>query len=382
LLVVAVSKKLTFLLRHGAAEKGLQLRPDGFAVLADVLSLPGFGGASVRDVERIVEADSKQRFALRRGEDGQLMLRANQGHTLASVQSGQLLRRVQDPAECGACVHGTTKAAWALIRERGLNRMQRNHVHMALDIPNNGKVISGARLNSEVLVFLDAPKMMGSGRLPLFLSENGVVLCEGDSRGTIAPTFFKRAVDAATGQELPCGRDHAVPQAAPTRQGCILTADSRTAKVCTEPPADRVRQGCILTADSRTGRADAVSLSSPPPPPPPSRPSQPSQPSGTGTGTGIGTGTGTGTDGFAYGSHPSGGGWLFDPAFVRASECVLFYGHDPRANGERACLSNWFPAPFVLAPAPPGTPARFGARLRFCNTEQYMMFMKVLVVGR
>ena len=93
-----MSKKLTFLLRHGAAEKGLQLRPDGFAVLADVLSLPGFGGASVRDVERIVEADSKQRFALRRGEDGQLMLRANQGHTLASVESGQLLRRVQDPA--------------------------------------------------------------------------------------------------------------------------------------------------------------------------------------------------------------------------------------------------------------------------------------------
>ena len=157
---------------------------------------------SIQAVRAVVENNDKQRLALGTDESGRPTIRANQGHTVKVVDSAALLTRVTDAAQCGACVHGTTRAAWRLIRTSGLCRMARNHVHMALGTPEDGGVISGARATSQVFVFLDARKMLAHG-LPVWLSANKVVLCAGEGeRGVIAPAFFDRAVDANTGEEL------------------------------------------------------------------------------------------------------------------------------------------------------------------------------------
>jgi len=56
--------------------------------------------------------------------------------------------------------------------------MARNHIHMAIGWP--GEVISGMRGSVEVVVEVNMVKaMLGKHKLPFFMSNNKVVLCEG-----------------------------------------------------------------------------------------------------------------------------------------------------------------------------------------------------------
>ncbi|KAK4988413.1 tRNA 2'-phosphotransferase [Elasticomyces elasticus] len=140
------------------------------------------------------------------------LIRANQGHSLA-VASESLLTPITATNMPATVVHGTVHGAWHLIlASGGLKRMGRNHVHFAAGLPPNFKtllpaaatadddvddddqtaaqsratvsVISGMRASSTLLIYLDLPKAMAAG-LAFGVSENGVILCEGDERGVV-----------------------------------------------------------------------------------------------------------------------------------------------------------------------------------------------------
>lgn len=53
------------------------------------------------------------------------------------------------------------------------------------------------RKSSDVLIYIDVQKALNSG-IRFFLSDNGVVLTEGDERGFLSPEFFGK-VDIAEG---------------------------------------------------------------------------------------------------------------------------------------------------------------------------------------
>ena len=92
-----------------------------------------------------------------RGETATMMtymIRACQGHTLqGGLDDEAMLTRVTgeedgDDAVTEA-VHGTSMAAWATIREQGLSRMRRRHVHLAMGLP--GVRVSSSRPRSRGL---------------------------------------------------------------------------------------------------------------------------------------------------------------------------------------------------------------------------------------
>src|SRR3984957_10278295 len=56
-------------------------------------------------------------------------------------------------------------------------------------------VLLGMRMHSQILIYVDVDRAMSAG-IKFFLSANGVVLTEGDSRGFLAPQFFRRVEDA------------------------------------------------------------------------------------------------------------------------------------------------------------------------------------------
>jgi 2'-phosphotransferase len=93
---VAISKQLSYFLRHGAEKEGLKITQDGWILVADILQHKNMKnkGATVEEIEvsryacvvshsqAIVHNNDKQRFALKT-EDTGLWIRANQGHSLA-----------------------------------------------------------------------------------------------------------------------------------------------------------------------------------------------------------------------------------------------------------------------------------------------------------
>ncbi|KAG4214483.1 hypothetical protein ERO13_A01G125075v2, partial [Gossypium hirsutum] len=118
---------------------------------------------------------NKQQFSLLE-ENGELLIRANQGHTVMTVESERLLKQILSADEMIVCVHGTYKRNLESILESGLKRMKRLHVHFSSGLPTDGEVISDEMLN--VLIYLDVRKALEEG-MKLYISDNKVILTEG-----------------------------------------------------------------------------------------------------------------------------------------------------------------------------------------------------------
>lgn len=230
---VQVSKKLSWLLRHGAESEGLKLDSSGFINLKDVINNRKLQGMKIsfEEVEEIVRENDKQRFtmipvsadgdtaddggseatngqpALESQDPKDWKIRANQGHSL-KVESEDLLQPITAEDCPSACVHGTSHVAWPLIvSSGGLKPMDRNHIHFApglpagfksivdLDINNvEAPVISGMRKYSTILIFIDVLKAMEAG-FKFWRSDNGVILNDGGEKGLLPLKFFKRVED-------------------------------------------------------------------------------------------------------------------------------------------------------------------------------------------
>ncbi|XP_015127456.1 tRNA 2'-phosphotransferase 1 [Diachasma alloeum] len=181
---VKISKRLSYLLRHGAIREGLDINPDGFVSLVEVLQkLPD---CTTADIRRVVSTNSKNRFTLVEDEDRGLQIKANQGHSLPSVNRLSLKPLINPNFQI---IHGTYLRNWNIIKTQGLSRMKRNHIHFSKDL----NFTCGLRRTAEVFIFINYSQSIENG-IEFFESENGVILSPGDEYGVIEPRYFSKVV--------------------------------------------------------------------------------------------------------------------------------------------------------------------------------------------
>mmetsp|Transcript_21036 Transcript_21036/g.24866 ORF Transcript_21036/g.24866 Transcript_21036/m.24866 type:complete len:339 (+) Transcript_21036:31-1047(+) len=197
-----VARRLTALLRHGKP-KVLPITPDGFISLQNIRSVHGFETLNLELARSIVHEDNKMRFSLKMfQEDGdqQWFIRANQGHTIQGIDEEKLLEKIINPNNIPIAVHGTYYLSWPLIKENGLSKMDRNHIHLAIGLPEDKEsgVISGMRKSSELLIYINVEKSMELGAI-FYKSTNGVILTSGiGSTGCLPIECFKQVIDYKT----------------------------------------------------------------------------------------------------------------------------------------------------------------------------------------
>ncbi|XP_042505075.1 tRNA 2'-phosphotransferase 1 [Macadamia integrifolia] len=203
----ALGRLLTRVLRHMASELNLNIRSDGYVKVNDVLNLnmKTFAGIplsshTVDDIREAVRKDNKQRFSLME-ENGELFIRANQGHTIETIESESLLKPILSAQEVPVCVHGTYKKNLESILQSGLKHMTRLHVHFSSGLPMDGDVISGMRRNVNVLIFLDVRKALEDG-MKLYISDNKVILTEGFD-GVVPIKYFEKIESWPDRQPIP-----------------------------------------------------------------------------------------------------------------------------------------------------------------------------------
>ncbi len=193
---IKLSKLLSWLLRHGLVQEGIPIESDGYVKLDDVLSHSKFVKYKLRDIQQVVSENEKKRFSLIK-RDEHYFIRANQGHSLEvgeKLKEDKLLTPLLTPLPL--VVHGTTHRNYEKIRESGLKKMNRTHIHFAIsdDFISGNKQQSGIRSNCQVLIYLDMEKALSDG-IKFFLSENKVVLTPGvGEEGVILPQYFKNVV--------------------------------------------------------------------------------------------------------------------------------------------------------------------------------------------
>ncbi|KAJ3691148.1 hypothetical protein LUZ61_020312 [Rhynchospora tenuis] len=192
----ALGRLLTRILRHMASELNLNMRNDGYVRVDDLLKLDiqtfakiPLKSHTVEEVKEAVRRDNKQRFSLLE-ENGQLFIRANQGHTIKAVESEHLLKPILSAEEVPVCVHGTYRRNLESILQSGLKRMERLHVHFSSGLPTDGEVISGMRRDINILIYLDVKKALEDG-MKLYISDNKVILTEGFD-GVVPVKYFAK----------------------------------------------------------------------------------------------------------------------------------------------------------------------------------------------
>ena len=163
-----LSRLLSYVLRHEPGNFGLELDGGGWVAVDALLTALQKSGHEVTpdDLKEVVRLSKKQRFAF--SDDG-LQIRANQGH---SVDVDLALDPLEPPA---LLFHGTVKKSLPGIREAGLLRGQRHHVHLSPDIPTATAV--GARRGRPIILTVRAAEMHAEGH-EFFRSVNGVWLTE------------------------------------------------------------------------------------------------------------------------------------------------------------------------------------------------------------
>ncbi|XP_037479530.1 tRNA 2'-phosphotransferase 1-like [Triticum dicoccoides] len=192
----ALGRLLTRVLRHMAPELRLNMRSDGYVRVRDLLRLNletfakvPLNSHTVDEIREAVRRDNKQRFGLLE-EDGELLIRANQGHTVTTVTSESLLKPILSADEVSVCVHGTYRKNVDSILKYGLKRMARLHVHFSSGLPSDGGVISGMRSGANILMYLNVRKALQDG-MKLYISDNKVILTEGFD-GVVPVKYFEK----------------------------------------------------------------------------------------------------------------------------------------------------------------------------------------------
>ncbi|KAL6513575.1 hypothetical protein OROGR_021061 [Orobanche gracilis] len=183
-------------LLHMASQLKLDMRSDGYVKIQDLLKLNirtfanvPLGSHTIDEVREAVRRDTKQRFSILE-ENEELLIRANQGHSIQTVETESLLKPILSPEEVPVCVHGTYKENLESILEGGISRMNRLHVHFSCGLPTDGRVISGMRRDVNILIFLDVRKALEEG-MKLYISDNMVVLTEGFD-GVVPQKYFQK----------------------------------------------------------------------------------------------------------------------------------------------------------------------------------------------
>lgn len=149
-----ISKFLSLVLRHQPDKIGIQLDKAGWVEIEVLLEALRQSGQKIsRDMlEHVVGTNDKQRFTI--DQSGQ-RIRATQGHSI-EVELGY------EPAHPpNILIHGTPETAVSAIRESGLQKMKRHHVHLHCDSSTASAV--GARRGTPVLLKVKAQEMAKEG---------------------------------------------------------------------------------------------------------------------------------------------------------------------------------------------------------------------------
>jgi putative RNA 2'-phosphotransferase len=165
---VRISKFLSLVLRHQPEKIGLEPDESGWVLVERLIEASRKYGVefTLEELQNVVASNDKNRFSL--SGDG-LWIRANQGHSI-KVELGYA---PTVPPEI--LYHGTAERFLASIKQQGLIKGRRHHVHLSSDVETATKV--GQRHGRPVVLRVEAGLMHRDGFV-FYLSANGVWLTE------------------------------------------------------------------------------------------------------------------------------------------------------------------------------------------------------------
>ena len=165
---VELGRFLSLILRHNPSAAGISLDLNGWADVDKLLAGVGHSGRWIdkETLERLVRENNKQRYSF---NENHTKIRANQGHSLAV--DIELSPKI--PPDI--LYHGTATRFLPSIRQLGITKQNRQHVHLSADLQT--AVTVGKRHGKAVVLSINTAEMVKDGYV-FYYSENKVWLCD------------------------------------------------------------------------------------------------------------------------------------------------------------------------------------------------------------
>ena len=165
---IKISKFLSLVLRHKPETIQIQLDDNGWVSVRELIEKLNNNGKAINleILKYVVETNSKKRFAF---NDNKTKIRASQGH---SLQIDLKYKPINPPDKL---YHGTSERFLNSILKSGIEKRNRQHVHLSSDIETALKV--GQRHGKPVILKIQTAKMHMDGH-KFYLSENNVWLTD------------------------------------------------------------------------------------------------------------------------------------------------------------------------------------------------------------
>ena len=193
-----VSHALSYLLRHGAPKEGVFYDKHGGVSIDTLLKMNICKGQSREFIDKIVENCKKQRFKIYHDDDNIERICAVQGHSFKVEPYLSKNITLDNYKELGinseTVVHGSYNSCLKSIKERGLSKMDRTHIHLGMNVPESGAVISGMRKSCEVMIFVNILEAIKDG-YTFTLSNNRVILTPGNEAGFLPVKYISKIVE-------------------------------------------------------------------------------------------------------------------------------------------------------------------------------------------
>ncbi|MBC6994932.1 RNA 2'-phosphotransferase [Lewinella lacunae] len=166
--LIRLSKFLSLVLRHKPETIGIRLDPNGWTDVGELIEKSnGHGILFDREIlNYIVSTNSKKRFAFNETLD---KIRASQGHSV-EIELGYTN---QKPPEI--LFHGTGEKSVPSIMATGLEKRNRQHVHLSSDF---GTAVEVGKRHGKPYVFKVLAEQMYNDNFQFFISDNGVWLTD------------------------------------------------------------------------------------------------------------------------------------------------------------------------------------------------------------
>lgn len=163
-----LSKFLSLVLRHKPEEVGIELDPNGWTNVKELIQKMNSHGKQIdlETLEIIIETNNKRRFSFNGDKS---LVRANQGHSV-EVDLGYSTK--VPPKKL---FHGTGAKYVESIYETGIQKRNRHHVHLSKDVET---AISVGQRHGKAVIFEILSHEMFKEGFEFFESENGVWLTD------------------------------------------------------------------------------------------------------------------------------------------------------------------------------------------------------------
>lgn len=180
--LVDISKTVSYALRHKPEEFNIKLDKEGWVDFdAFCKALAEHKPATYVDketIEKIIAESEKKRFELVDGK-----IRATYGHSINTKIE------FKESIPPNILFHGTSHKAYDLICKEGLKPMNRQYVHLSVDVATARKVGSRHDRNPVILA-IDSSKMYSDGFKFFHSANDGTWMCE-----SVPAKYIIRTID-------------------------------------------------------------------------------------------------------------------------------------------------------------------------------------------